>query len=121
MRLSDFRVKTDFWPLVSSNDVLVIVFRDAVSSTMNPVLYIGCHQDATFTIQSAGNNQAVQTASPWSTTSMTAGSKIKLDLDDGNPLDVVSQINISKGSIFIGICAFDEFDAYFQQVTVPNS
>lgn len=120
MRLSDFRVKTDFWPLVSSNDELVIVHRDAIA--VIPVLYIGCHEDTTFSIRSARNNQAVESATPWNTTSMNGGEKKKIDLFDSvDVLNIVSKITVAKGSIFVGISSFNEFDAYFKQVTVPNS
>jgi len=119
MRLSDFRVKTDFWPLVSSNDELVIVHRDALA--VIPVLYIGCHEDTTFTIRSARTSLAVETASPWNTTSMNGGEKKKIDLYDGvDVLNIVSKIILTRGSIFVGIASFNEFDAHFRQVTVPN-
>lgn len=120
MRLSDFRLKTNVYPLVSSTDELIVVHREAFS--LNAVVYVGCHEDATFTVQSAVDRTAVQTAIPWLTKTMSAGHRFRLDLPgDGDPTHQVSKITPSKGGIYVAIGSFGEFDAYFQQFTTNNA
>jgi len=121
MHLSDFHVKTDAWPLVSPTDELVIVFRDAINAGFSPVAYVGAHDEVVVSVRTAGNREALETATP-TTTTIPAGGKTKIDLAGaGNPLNICSKITVTGGGIFVGIAAFGEFDAYFKQITVPNS
>ena len=116
MKVYDFHIKTDTWPLVSSNDELVIVHRYHLA--IQPVVYIGAHKDCTVYVRTAKNRDLIESAAPWSTTTLPASGMIRLSLPGtADPLDVVSKIT-TDGAVFVCIASPGEFDAYFKQVNV---
>jgi hypothetical protein len=115
-----FHVKTDNYPLVSSDDTLVIMHKHQVAP--NAVLWIGAHYEATVELRSAANREAVEIAVPFSTLSIPAGGKVKVDLTGtASTLDVVSTVIPTKGQISVTIASMGEFDTYFKQVNVAGS
>jgi hypothetical protein len=120
-----FHVKTDDWPLVSSDDELMIVHRNSLA--INAVLYIGAHRECTVEIRSALNREDVETATVpavgGSALPIPAGGVVKFDLPGSGggigPLHLVSKIT-TTGQVFVHISSAGEFDAYFKQVNVPS-
>lgn len=119
MRLSDFHVKFDNWPLVISDDELIIVHKYQLA--VMPTLYIGAHQAAVVPLRAATNRAAVEVAAPWTTLTIPTGGLVRVDLTDGtNPLNMVSKIQPTSGRIYVSIVSPGEFDAYFKQfATTP--
>ncbi len=122
--MADFHVRNTDYPLVSSNDELMIVHRDQLAQ--DAVLYIGAHRDAEVEIRSGQNREDVETATgpavaPGSSILIPAGGKIKFDLPGtGNALDLVSMVSTLKGEIYVSIASFGVYDAYFKQVDVTS-
>ena len=122
-RSSDFHVKTDDYPLVSPNDELMIVHRDAMA--ISCTVFIGAHSDAVIEVRSDSNRELVETAAGpavgGSALTIPAGGKTRIDLPGtGNPLHLVTKIQPTKGRIFVSIASFGEFDTYFKQIDVPS-
>jgi hypothetical protein len=119
MRLSDFHVYNDHWPLVTTDDELIVVHRNQLS--VQPVMFIGAHSAAVVPIRAAANRSAVETATPWTTLTLQTGGFARVNLTDGtNPLDMVSKIQPTSGRIFVAIVSPIVFDAYFKQfATTP--
>jgi len=127
MRLCDFHVFSDTWPLVSSGqndstgrpggDQLILVQREPIS--IDPVVFIGCHREATVEVRSAANTTAVETAAAWTTLNLPAGGKTRINLPGtGNFGDIVTKITPVTGQIYVTVVAFGEFNGYFKQVQV---
>jgi len=119
----DFHVRTDSYPLVSANDELMIVHRDAMG--ISATVFIGAHSDAVIEVRSDTNRETVEVAAGpavgGSALTIPAGGKTRIDLPGtGNPLHLVTKIQPTKGRIFVTIVSFGEFDAYFKQVDVPS-
>lgn len=114
MRLFDFHVKFDNWPLVATTDELIIVHRNQLA--IQPVLYIAAHKAAVVPVRSAADREAVEVASPWTTLTLAAGTMQRIDLPGtGNPLHLVTKIQPTSGAIYVCITSPGEFDAYFKQ------
>lgn len=123
--MADFHVKNDDYPLVSTNDELMIVHRNQLAQPA--VVWIGAHRDAEIEIRSGSNRETVETAAgpavaPGSSIVLPAGGKIRVDLPGGgfSALDLVSKISTIKGEIFVSITSFGEYDTYFKQVDVTS-
>ena len=119
MRLSDFRVKTDNYPLVSQTDELVIVHKYALA--VRPIMYIGCHKQAVVPIKAGTTLTAAEAAAAWTTLTIPTGGLVRTELTDGsNPMHQVTKIQPTSGTIFVFIASPGEFDTYFKQfATTP--
>lgn len=127
-RLSDFRMKTDSYPVVSSGqadttgkpggDELIIVHREPLA--IQPVVFIGCHTAGAVEVYSAQNTTDLESAAAWTTLNLEAGHKTRINLPGtGSPFDQVTKIKpIGAARIFVAIASFGEFETYFRQVTV---
>lgn len=120
MALHDFHVKDDAYPKVGSTDELIIVHRDQI--VPDSVLYIGAHSEAVVEIRSAPNRTDVETVAAHATLNIPSGGKVRDNLPGSGktPLDAVTKITVIKGSIYIYIASFGEFDTYFKQVNVTS-
>jgi hypothetical protein len=127
MRLNDFHVFNNDWPLLSAGptdssgrntgDELIIVHRDQLA--IDPVVFFGCHREATVEVRSALNMTDIETAAAWTTFTMQAGTKTRIDLPGtGNPLHQVTKITPTQGQIFVSIASLGEFAAHLKQVNV---
>jgi len=121
-RSSDFHVKSDDYPLVSLTDELIIVHRNQV--VPGAVVFIGAHQDSEIEIRSDTNRETVEIAAGpavgGAALTIPAGGKGRIDLPGtGNPTHGVTKISLLKGSIFVSIVSFSEYDTYFKQIDVP--
>jgi hypothetical protein len=116
--MADYFVKTDAYPLVSSNDELMVVHRNQV--VPSAVIYVGAHQGATVEFRSAANRNAVESASPFTTLDIPTGGKARVDLPGTAALDLVTKITPTKGQVYVWLASFGEFDTYFKQVDVPS-
>lgn len=120
MNQHSFFLKPSVYPLVSSDDTLVIVHRNQVAP--NAVLYICAHEESTVELRSALDRAAVETAAAWSTQILQAGAKIKIDLPGtGNALHVVTTVIPTRGRVYVAVVSIGEFDTYFKQVNVSGS
>jgi hypothetical protein len=119
MRLSDFHVKFDNYPLVSQTDELIIVHKYALS--VRPILFIGAHKEAVVPIRANTTLSTVEGTTPWTTLTIPTGGLVRVELTDGtNPLHQVTKIQPTSGSIFICIASPSDFNAYFKQfATTP--
>ena len=118
-----FSTRQDTWPLVSSDDELIVMHRDALVT--DAAVYIGAHVAAEVEIRCAGNREDVEIATGphvgGSTLTIPAGGKIRVDLPGtGNTLDLVAKITPLSGRIYVHITSFGQFDAYFKQVDIPS-
>lgn len=120
MASHDFHVRDDAYPKVGTTDELIIVHRDQI--VPNAVLYIGSHSEATVEIRSAANRTDVETVAAHATLNIPSGGKARDDLPGSGKtvLDAVTKITVTKGSIFVYIASFGEFDTYFKQVNVTS-
>ena len=129
MAMHHFNVRTDAWPLVASDDRLIIVHRNQLTPV--PVLYIGCHQLAIVEIRSALTRDGIDAAAGPAVGDpatggtgllIPAGGKVKFDLPGAGfgPLDLVTQISVLKGQVFVHISSFGVFDTYLRQHDVPS-
>jgi len=115
-----FSVRTSDWPLISINDELMIVHRNQMA--INAVLYIGAHEESTVEIRSAADREAVETATipavGVSALTLPAGGLTKFDLPGGGttPIDQVTKISLTQGSVFVHISSPGEFSTYLKQV-----
>jgi hypothetical protein len=118
-----FSIKTDSWPLISSDDELLIVHRNQLA--INAALYIGAHKEATVEIRSAANREDVETATVPAVggTALTipSGGMVKFDLPGtgAGVLDVVSKITTTT-QVYVFIASAGEFDTYLKQYNVPS-
>lgn len=130
MKLNDFHVFNASAPVISSGqldstgkpggDQYIIVHRDALA--IDATVFIGCHQEAEVEVRSAANLTDLETVAPWTTLTMPAGGKTRINLPGtGNPVHVVTKITPLSGRIFCGVVSFAEFNTYFKQVEVDNS
>ena len=119
MRLSDFHVKFDNYPLVSQTDELIIVHKYPLS--VRPILYIGCHKEAVVVLRAGTTLSNVESASPWATLTIPTGGLVRSELTDGtNPLHQIAKIQPTSGTIYVCIASPGYFDAYFKQfATTP--
>ena len=129
MSLHHFYVRTDAWPLVASDDRLIIVHRNQLA--LPCTLYVGCHQDAVLEIRSAPNDAGLATAAGPSVGDpaaggtgilMSAGHKRRFDLPGPGfgPLDLVSQLSVLRGQVYVHISSFGVFDTHLKQIDVPS-
>lgn len=129
MPMHHFNVRTDDWPLVASDDKLIIVHRNQLA--IFPVLYLGAHEDCIVEVRSAATDAGLATATGPAVGDpgtggtglfMPAGSKRKFDLPGGGfgALDLVTQVNVLKGKAFVHISSFGVFDTHLKQVDVPS-
>ena len=119
MRLSDFHVKFDNYPLVSQTDELIIVHKYPLS--VRPILYIGCHKEAVVPLKAATTLTGVEGATAFTTLTIPTGGLVRAELTDGtNPLHTVTKVQPTSGTIFVCIASPGYFDAYFKQfATTP--
>ena len=123
-----FNVRTDNWPLVASDDRLIIVHQNQIGPF--PVIYIGAHLDSVVEVRSAGNLAGIDAAvgpavgdpaAGGTGLLLPAGGKLRFDLPGATfgPLDLVTQINVLRGQVFVHISSFGIFDTYLKQFDVP--
>jgi hypothetical protein len=125
MQSHSFRVETANFPLVTVNDELIIVHRDALS--VDAALFVGCHADCEFEVRSAADRTAVETVTVPHTVggtgslTMPAGGKRRVDLPGAGaiPNDVVTKITVLSGRIYVSLASFGEHQVYFKQIDVP--
>ena len=128
MPMHHFSVRTKDQPLVASDDKVIVVHREALS--IFPVMYIGAHEDSIVEVRSAPNDAGLATATGPAVGDpstggtglfLPAGGKRRFDLPGAGagPLDLVTQINVLKGKVFIHISSFGLFDTHLKQVDVP--
>jgi len=110
------------YPLVSSDDTLVMVFRDQILAGSRPKLFVTALEAGTQIRVDSGANLTIDSFAaggvlPSATTSFGGGTETSVTLPVGifAPTNKVSVLHVLKGSVSVDLRSTTEVRSYFRQ------